>query len=70
MSTVEALKPPPPHLLDGIPPNKRVVIVDVTWVIAQVKLTASEKLRVRAPACRMVVRSSVGDPLPGRRPRE
>ena len=30
MSTAEALKPPP-HLLDGIPPDKRVVIIDVTW---------------------------------------
>jgi Uma2 family endonuclease len=30
MSTVEALKPSP-NLLDAIPPDKRVVILDVTW---------------------------------------
>ena len=30
MSTAEALKPPP-HLLDAIPTDKRVVILDVTW---------------------------------------
>ena len=30
MSTVEALKPPR-HLLDAILPDKRVVILDVTW---------------------------------------
>ncbi len=31
MSVTETLKPPPTHLLDGVPPDKRVVIIDVTW---------------------------------------
>jgi Uma2 family endonuclease len=31
MSVTETLNPPPPHLLDGVPPDKRVVIIDVTW---------------------------------------
>ena len=31
MSVTEALTPPPTHWLDGVPPDKRVVIVDVTW---------------------------------------
>ncbi len=31
MSVTETLKQPPTHLLDGVPPDKRVVIIDVTW---------------------------------------
>ncbi len=31
MSVTETLKPPPTHLLDGVPADKRVVIIDVTW---------------------------------------
>jgi Uma2 family endonuclease len=31
MSVTETLKPPPTHLLDGVPHDKRVVISDVTW---------------------------------------
>jgi Uma2 family endonuclease len=31
MSVTEALTRPPPHLLDGVPPDKRVIIIDVTW---------------------------------------
>jgi Uma2 family endonuclease len=31
MSVTETLKPPPANLLDGVPPDKRVVIIDVTW---------------------------------------
>jgi Uma2 family endonuclease len=31
MSVAETLNPPPMHLLDGVPSDKRVVIIDVTW---------------------------------------
>ncbi len=31
MSVTETLTPRPTHVLDGIPPDKRVVIIDVTW---------------------------------------
>jgi Uma2 family endonuclease len=31
MSVAEVLTHPPTHWLDGVPPDKRVVIVDVTW---------------------------------------
>jgi Uma2 family endonuclease len=31
MSVAETLNAPPMHLLDGVPPDKRVVIIDVTW---------------------------------------
>ncbi len=31
MSVTETLKPPPANLLDGVPPDKRVVVIDVTW---------------------------------------
>jgi Uma2 family endonuclease len=31
MSVAETLNPPPMHLLDGVPPDKRVVIIDVAW---------------------------------------
>ena len=31
MSLTETLEPPPANLLDGVPPDERVVIIDVTW---------------------------------------
>lgn len=31
MSTTKARKPRPRHMLDGVPPDTRVVIADVTW---------------------------------------
>ena len=31
MSTAKASKPRPSRLLDGLPPDTRVVIADVTW---------------------------------------
>ncbi len=31
MSVTETLRPPPANLLDGVPPDKRVVVIDVTW---------------------------------------
>ena len=31
MSTAKVLKPRPGRLLDGLPPDTRVVIADVTW---------------------------------------
>ncbi len=31
MSVTETLKPPPANFLDGVPTDKRVVVIDVTW---------------------------------------
>lgn len=31
MSVAEVLEPSPPHLLDGVPLDKRIVVADVTW---------------------------------------
>ena len=31
MSVAEVVEPSPPHLLDGVPLDKRIVVADVTW---------------------------------------
>jgi hypothetical protein len=31
VSVTETLDPPPTHWLDGVPPDKRVLIIDATW---------------------------------------